>query len=481
MSSTRHRITLVITGALAALLLLSAPAWAGYKPYSVVISNTDNTTPATLAGGTPGTVLATYTNRTGSQQLGSSDLTVPAGLHVTGASVAPGGTATLSGDVIQLRNLNIAPGGTATVTIHVAPGCESASYTWATPSTKQANNFSGPPGNDLNLDPATSDLRTTVTGGGCILRFLAQPASARMTQAITNSPYDASGPPVQVEVVNAAGARVTAGSFSVTVGIGANPGGGTLSGTKTVSTVSGVADFSTLSIDQPGTGYTLVATSPGATSATSNAFSIDQVAIVCTEDVDCSGALALKQTNQALGGSSSVGVTAIQGSTTDVDAGYLTLSLRVGGPLDCAGYTEMTASGDTIVVDYSALDREKSIVTTIDKKVMNATSNNGASFLESCFGAPYTFGTKPGTALEVNTAYVPGPYAAPEYKGLLPDCGGSAQLDDPNTPGVSGPVVSNAGAPCVVKRQKTGAGDGVIQSRWPSGRQVGIGDPRGRY
>ena len=43
------------------------------------------------------------------------------------------------------------------------------------------------------------------------------------------------------------------------------------------------------------------------------------------------------------------------------------------------------------------------------KKIMNAQSNNGASFLESCFGAPYTFATKPGTPLEVNTAYVPGP------------------------------------------------------------------------
>jgi len=107
---------------------------------------------------------------------------------------------------------------------------------------------------------------------------------------------------------------------------------------------------------------------------------------------------------------------------------------------------------------------------------MNAQSNNGASFLEACFGAPYQFATKSGTPLEVNAAYVPGPYPAPEYEGLLPDCGGSAVRDDPNVPGVQGVTISGAGAPCVEKRNKTGAGDGVITSRWPAGS----GDPRMR-
>ena len=47
----------------------------------------------------------------------------------------------------------------------------------------------------------------------------------------------------------------------VTIAIGANPGGGTLSGTTTATVSGGVATFSNLSINQPGTGYTLVATS----------------------------------------------------------------------------------------------------------------------------------------------------------------------------------------------------------------------------
>jgi hypothetical protein len=50
--------------------------------------------------------------------------------------------------------------------------------------------------------------------------------------------------------------------------------GGTLSGTKTVAAVAGVAIFATLGIDQAGTGYTLVATATGLTAATSAAFDI---------------------------------------------------------------------------------------------------------------------------------------------------------------------------------------------------------------
>ncbi len=484
---TRMRVprcrSVVVLAAVGSLLVLAAPASAADKPYSLVISNADVTssTPATLAGGSPGTIRATYTNLTGQQQLGSSDLTVPAGLHVSNATVAPTGTATVVGNVIKLRNLGVSNGQKATVTIQVAPECAAASYTWSAPVTKQANNFSGSPGNNLNLDGAASDLRTIVTGGCGVLRFLAQPQNARVTQTITNRDYDPSGPPVSVEVVDSLGQRITTSTAQISIGFAVNAGGGTLSGTTTKAAVAGVATFSNLSIDNAGYNYSLAASSPGATSATSDPFTIDQVAVVCVEDVDCSGQLALAQTNQGFGGSSTVDVTAVQGPATDIDGGFLLLSVGLGGALDCTGFTEFTAALDVIAADYTALDREKRIVATIDKRVMNAESNNGASFLESCFGAPYTFATKIGTPLEVNTAYVPGPYPAPEYKGLLPDCGGSAQLDDPATPGVSGPIVSNAAAPCVLKRKKTGAGDGIIESLWPSGRAVGISDPRGRY
>src|SRR5205823_13604645 len=66
----------------------------------------------------------------------------------------------------------------------------------------------------------------------------------------------------------------TSFTASVTVAIGTNPVGGRLSGTTSVTPVNGVALFGDLSIDRAGTGYTLSATAPGATGATSASFDV---------------------------------------------------------------------------------------------------------------------------------------------------------------------------------------------------------------
>ena len=81
-------------------------------------------------------------------------------------------------------------------------------------------------------------------------------------------------PAVQVAAQDDAGVTVTSFSGSITIALGTNPAGGTLSGTKIVTAVNGVATFSTLSIDNAGNGYTLVATATGLASATSAPFNI---------------------------------------------------------------------------------------------------------------------------------------------------------------------------------------------------------------
>jgi hypothetical protein len=60
----------------------------------------------------------------------------------------------------------------------------------------------------------------------------------------------------------------------VTITLGANPGGATLTGTTTATAVGGIATFSNLSLDKSGTGYTLVASTSGFTSANSAGFNI---------------------------------------------------------------------------------------------------------------------------------------------------------------------------------------------------------------
>ena len=79
-------------------------------------------------------------------------------------------------------------------------------------------------------------------------------------------------PAVQVVVEDAAGNTDTTFTGNVTVVLGANPGGASLSGTTSVAAVAGVATFSDLRLDKSGTGYALLAAAAGLTGVTSIAF-----------------------------------------------------------------------------------------------------------------------------------------------------------------------------------------------------------------
>ena len=88
-------------------------------------------------------------------------------------------------------------------------------------------------------------------------------------------------PAIRVQIQDANGNVVPSdNTTNVTLAIGTNPGGGTLSGAATVTASSGIAAFSGLSINKTGTGYTLVATStPSLTGATSSAFNVTAGAV----------------------------------------------------------------------------------------------------------------------------------------------------------------------------------------------------------
>ena len=101
------------------------------------------------------------------------------------------------------------------------------------------------------------------------LAFSTQPSKTLPLLPIT--------PAVRVAVLDDLGNTVTSYNGPVTIAIGHNGGlvlKGTLSGTKTVNAVNGIATFSDLSIDQLGNGYTLVVSSAGLTGAESVPFNI---------------------------------------------------------------------------------------------------------------------------------------------------------------------------------------------------------------
>src|SRR5439155_10045231 len=82
-------------------------------------------------------------------------------------------------------------------------------------------------------------------------------------------------PAVAVEILDASNNVVTTdNSDMITLMIGTNPGGGTLSGTTTMTVSGGVAMFSNLSINKIGNGYTLTASSSSLIGAPSNTFNI---------------------------------------------------------------------------------------------------------------------------------------------------------------------------------------------------------------
>ena len=91
--------------------------------------------------------------------------------------------------------------------------------------------------------------------------------------------FNSTGSPLAVQLLDANGDPLNAADFSasgtaVTISIQANPGGGTLAGTTTVTSSAGVADFGNLQINKAGVGYDLAANATGFTAATSNPFTI---------------------------------------------------------------------------------------------------------------------------------------------------------------------------------------------------------------
>ena len=95
------------------------------------------------------------------------------------------------------------------------------------------------------------------------LAFLVQPSNALTLATIS--------PAVQVAVENANGNVVSAGSDSVTLSL---TNGSGLAGTLTAPALNGIATFSNLTMSTAGSGYMLLASSPGLTSATSTSFTI---------------------------------------------------------------------------------------------------------------------------------------------------------------------------------------------------------------
>lgn len=418
--------------------MLAAPA-AGSK--SSCASSAGKCFAVTVSPSTPpagGTVAFTFTltNEASTQQVGSFQITAPANFVITDASVPSPGTASHTSSSALITTLSVAPSASITVNLTAVLPCTGGSYRWGM-EVKQSNDFSGLPGNDFQLDPASAGNLSGTPSGSCSLAFTGPPASTAINTPISAG-FNSQGGPVTVEVLDASGQLITnsaatSSTAAVTVQIepNSNPGGGSLSGTTTENAVGGIASFSDLTIDKPGIGYALIASSPGITSTIPPLpfFTIWGSLNNCPGN-SCSAASSTRTTTGTVATSSAT-------STEVLGATLGGVSYSCGGTYnpvsDPFSFDLFNASGAFQNVQFSAsLDISKSLV--------QSSGRTSASAWQMCYASTSPFATVLGGPQTDGTTTIGG---VTYYTGLLPNCG--------NTPV----------APCVMARSKNG-GDVLV-------------------
>ena len=227
---------------------------------------------------TPSTLTLTITNSAAATQTGVAVTdNLPSGLLVSSSPSATntcGGTFTANAGTgsISLTGGSIAASGNCAVSASVTPS-----------TTGSLVNTTGPVSSTSGGTGLTATATLTVYNTASQLVWGVQPTNTVAGGTIT--------PAVTVKVEDASGNVISDGpgsTASVSMAIGTNPASGVLGGTTTVNAVAGVANFSTLTINTQGTGYTLVASSSGLTSATSNSFNITIPQVTYTQPFNSS-------------------------------------------------------------------------------------------------------------------------------------------------------------------------------------------------
>jgi hypothetical protein len=453
---------------LTVLLVLSVagPASAAYKPFSLTIATsapTFDTASGVTGSGQTVTITAKFTNENTTQQLGSANVGVPSVLNVTGASVPSPATVTpatctgaVTGQCLQLRGLALAPGQSITVTINVQTQlCAQGPFTW-TVEAKQSNDFSGLPGNDLNLDSAASSVLTTLDGA-CTLAFITQPHDALTNHSITGTDWSATGSPVTVSVLDGSKNVVTTSTVGITAALGANPGGAGLTGTTPDSISNGTASFGHLTINAAANGYTLTASPSSGTLATATSSSFD----VAGTSAPCNSGAACK-TNQGNGAGSGQ-VTAVPTGTGLTGLLLESANANGGKQLNCSGYT----SADQNTYSFlTTIDAAKVITITIKSPAvpLSGSPSKILNGQQICLGATSSFTTAKGYPL--SQGLLPDGITS-GYIGVLPNC----------TTGATGPCHDRGSDTTVADASSPLGFDLVLVARIPASFS---GDPWSR-
>ncbi|MCY3022442.1 MAG: PKD domain-containing protein [Planctomycetota bacterium] len=305
------------------------------------------------------------------------------------------------------------------------------------------------------LTGATSNPFNTTAATQNHLVFSVQPSATDAGAPIA--------PAIQVSVKNSSGATVPGASDSITIAIGNNPGGGTLSGLVPVSAVNGVATFSDLSIDKAGLGYTLTATGSALSGATSTTFTIigpPAKLVFQTQPVNTAGGSTIAPSPQV----------AIQDSLgTVVTTATNSVSIAIGanpGSGTLSGTTGVNAVKGVATFGDLSINKAGVGYTLIATSGVLSAADSGAFDIVVGAAAQLAFTVQPGTS-EVGRTISPAPQVA------IQDAGGNTVGTATNNITVS--IGNNAGGGTLSGTTTVAAVNGVATFGSLSVDKVGTG------
>jgi hypothetical protein len=387
--STRTRKRIVLFP----LVLILLAATASLAPSASAAGTAVGTIgPSSVPAGTT-TPDTTFTIASTSGQIGSFNLTAPAG-WVLSSLIPSAGVTLVSSTLIQGRNLSV---GSTPLTIH---------FSAQAPCAPSSSSFtlvakSGPNFNGSNFAVDATGLAVTLTGT-CTATFVTAPADAAFnlgtkSENITGVSYDPTGAAVQVVVKDANG--TARAGIEITLLLSGGTSGATLSGPVVMtSDGNGLATFtsttSSLSISKTGLNYVMTPTGSGISGASSGTFSIFQEGDSCISGQSCE----------------------VHGTSTKIKA---TISATAGGNLGgsvepitvvafaaCEGANPLS---DAVIVWKYTAQGAQTVAAVVDKSLLR--TNKGSAHIEVCF--------------EVDAGKDPfiNKFGQTVTKGLLPDCG----------------------------------------------------------
>ncbi len=392
--------------------------------------------PATAGAGTGDVYAFQVTNNDQNESLRSLTFTAPADFVISSAS-GPSGTtvSALPASSVTLNLPNEPTGSTFTVDVTALAPCVAAgSEVWGVSGVDSLGET-----NEVHWSSSTP-LSVSVTGQ-CSLKFTGQPAQTAVNSDILTG-FDSTGSPLTVQLLDANDDVLNPADFSasrtpVAVSIQTNPGNGTLSGTTTMVSSNGVADFGNLQINNAGVGYDLAASSPGFTSATSSFFTVTGQIQACGSG-SCSASQSTSTTAASL--------------TTTSPGDFLTLGLG-GVTLTCAHYSaasDVAAFGVFTSSGGSVASSTSTVTLTISPSAVES-AERPLLLWQVCYGSQTPFPAVPFTS---GTTVIGGTTI---HTGLLLPC----FLFSPDHP-----------EPCLLSRQLTATGAVTLTF-------VALGDPYG--